>query len=65
MNKPFEVSELKHALVQVRDICAASWVDCVEKCPLFDHDAFGCPIQNTYPCNWDVDGWKERKHEAD
>lgn len=53
------IDELKRALVEVRDICAASWVDCVERCPLFNHKAFECPIQNRFPSNWEVDDWKE------
>lgn len=40
------IEELKRALVEVRDICAASWIDCVERCPLFDHKEFQCPIHN-------------------
>lgn len=54
----FTIDDLKRALVEVRDICAASWVDCV-KCPLFNQNAFECPIQNRFPSNWEVDHWKE------
>lgn len=56
------ISDLKRALVEVRDVCAAKWVDCTE-CPIFDQDAFGCPIQNRFPSNWEVDCWKEDVHE--
>ena len=52
------IDDLKRALVEVRDICAASWVDCM-KCPLFNQNAFECPIQNRFPSNWEVDQWKD------
>ena len=58
------INDLKRALVEVRDICAASRVDCTE-CILFDQKEFQCPIQNTYPSNWDVDHWKENSDDAE
>ena len=58
------VPVLKRALVEVRDMCAASWGDCV-KCPLLNQNAFECPIRNRFPSDWAVDHWKEDTHETD
>lgn len=62
----FTISDLKRALVEVREICGST-LDCLdcpfkkgkEKCPL----TFKLPI-GWSPIHWDIDDWKEDGKDA-
>ena len=64
------ISDLKRALVEVRELCArVKCTDCplkkcddasVEYCPLVENEH---GFRFEYPVEWDIDDWKEASDE--